>query len=86
MEEEDGVVEASHVVSRVVQVLVDLAVFLLELGVLESGGRRTQDVENNEGQHCESEEHEEREKGGNGVSRRLKRDLGENALTKTMLM
>ena len=68
MEEEEGVVEASRVVGRVVEVLVDLAVFVLEAGVLERGGRRTQDVEKNEGQHCEIEEHEKREEGGKGVS------------------
>ena len=57
MQKEDGVVETSHVVLRIVQVLVDLAELMFVVLILESGGRGTEDAEQNEREHRESEEH-----------------------------
>ena len=57
MQKEDGVVETSHVILRIVQVLVDLAELMFVVLILESGGRGTEDAEQNEREHRESEEH-----------------------------
>ena len=51
MEDEDWIIEASHIIVGVIEILVYLPVLALVLLILESGGSRTEDTEQYKGKY-----------------------------------
>ena len=75
MQQEERVVEATHVAGGTVRVKVDLTELALVVLLGELLRRDTEDAEKEEGEEQQNEEHQEREHRGHHVSERLEREL-----------
>ena len=75
MQQEERVVEATHIAGGAVRVEVDLTELVLVVLLGQLLRRDTEDAEKKEWQEQQNEEHQEREHRRHHVSERLEREL-----------